>query len=481
MTKKKNIMLHIMELFSGTVINMLVGVLTTPIITRLVSPDAYGQLSIFNLYDSIIVMVFCLGLDQALIRFYYRDTSVEYRRSLIRNCVYLPCIILAVFGVIALLLFFTDVLTFEMGLYGGLSLLVCSFFQLIRRFSFIVLRLEYQSRIYSVLHIVQKLVYVVSAVLLLQIISGYDFLVLAWSTVLSVLVVTVSSILSKKTLWAPTGEKHNAVKRNELLRFGLPFILSMGLTTLFQGIDQFSIKHFCDFYEIGIYSSAMSIIHIFALIQTTFNAFWNPLATEHYQNNHDSNKEFYVTANDYICIVMFLMGIGVVFAKDIFALLLGSDYRSAAYIIPCLVFSPIMQTISETTTIGINISKKSYLHIVVSLIACIVNIVGNTLLVPILGGRGAAISTGISYVIFFAFRTLFSVKQYPVSYKIWKISIMTVALLAYSVYNTFYDFDMITVFGGIICVFVWFILYKKEISSLLKDLMAFLKKKKKTA
>lgn len=477
MIRKKGMVRHIVELFSGTAINMLVGVLTTPIITRLVSPDAYGQLSIFNLYDSIIVMVFCLGLDQALIRFYYRDDSVEYRRSLIRNCAVFPCIILLIFGIAAILLFSLNIITFEMGLYAGISLLIYSFFQLLRRFSFIVLRLEYQSRVYSILHIVQKVVYVLCAVLLLQLIKGYDFLVLAWSTILSVLVVTVVSMLAKRMLWAPIGKSNNIVKGKELLRFGIPFILSMGLTTLFQGIDQFSLKYYCDFYEIGVYSSAMSIIHIFALVQTTFNAFWSPLATEHYQKNHNENKQFYVTANDYICIVMFFIGIGLVFFKDVFALLLGSDYRAAAYVIPCLIFNPIMLTVSETTAVGINISKKSYLHIITSLIACVVNIIGNMILVPILGGRGAAISTGISYIIFFIFRTLLSVKQYPVPYKIGKIGIMTAVLLAYTIYNTFFEFNIITILGGIVCLIVWLVVYKSEIISMIKNLKVLIRKK----
>lgn len=39
---------------------------------------------------------------------------------------------------------------------------------------------------------------------------------------------------------------------------------------------------------------------------------------------------------------------------------------------------------------------KSYLQIIVSAVACAVNIAGNTLLVPIIGGVGAAIFTGLS-------------------------------------------------------------------------------------
>ena len=39
---------------------------------------------------------------------------------------------------------------------------------------------------------------------------------------------------------------------------------------------------------------------------------------------------------------------------------------------------------------------KSYLQIIVSAVVCVANIAENTLLVPIIGGVGAAISTGLS-------------------------------------------------------------------------------------
>ena len=39
---------------------------------------------------------------------------------------------------------------------------------------------------------------------------------------------------------------------------------------------------------------------------------------------------------------------------------------------------------------------KSYLQIIVSAVVCAANIAENTLLVPIIGGEGAAISTGLS-------------------------------------------------------------------------------------
>lgn len=144
---------------------------------------------------------------------------------------------------------------------------------------------------------------------------------------------------------------------------------------------------------------------------------------------------------------MFFIGISLILCKDLFVLLLGEDYRGSAAMIPFLCLSPIMLTISDTTVIGITFSKKSYLQIIVSAVACAVNIAGNTLLVPIIGGVGAAISTGLSYIVFFAMRTILSNRYFPMKWGMGKFSRITLLFLAYAWYNTFHSFGIVTVLG----------------------------------
>lgn len=68
--KKPSIFKHFISIGTGTVVNMLVGFLTTPVLTRLVGTAEYGQYSIFTMYASIALMVLCMGFDQALIRYF---------------------------------------------------------------------------------------------------------------------------------------------------------------------------------------------------------------------------------------------------------------------------------------------------------------------------------------------------------------------------------------------------------------------------
>lgn len=147
------------------------------------------------------------------------------------------------------------------------------------------------------------------------------------------------------------------ISLKELIKYGYPYIISMGVTTLFQAIDKISLNMYCSYSEVGIYSSTMSLVNVFAIIQTTFNTLWAPMAVEHYSKDKD-DRAFYYNGNQYITIIMYFLGVSLILCKDVFSILLGAKYREAAYILPFLIFNPIMYTISETTVNGLVFMKK---------------------------------------------------------------------------------------------------------------------------
>ena len=160
---------------------------------------------------------------------------------------------------------------------------------------------------------------------------------------------------------------------------------------------------------------------------------------------------------------MFFIGINLIIFKDILALLLGEDYREATYVFPFLIFNPIMYTISETTVNGLVFKKKSNYQVLISVISCGANLIGNFLLIPILGSKGAAISTGISYIIFFSLRTLFSNKFFYIDFGLKKIYLLTFVVSVYALYNTYFKTNILSVIGYFFCLLTIVFLYKDDI------------------
>ena len=457
---KPSIFKHFISIGAGTVVNMLVGFLTTPVLTRLVGTAEYGQYSIFTMYASIALMVLCMGFDQALIRYFYRFDTPDYQRTIVRECCVLPFVCTLLVGAVVNILSWLGLVQFEFEPRIMTMLTILVLFQVLNRIDLILLRVTYQTKLYSMLQVITKVLFAGLSIAGCFLLETQKLFVLTVASVISYAVVTVVGIGSQRELWDFRKIKEQyPIDRKELYRYAFPFIVSMGITTIFQAIDKMSLNQYCSYEEVGIYSSAITLVHVFAIVQTTFGAVWSPMVVEHYEKEPE-DRTFYQKGFRTMTFVMFVIGISLILCKDLFVLLLGEDYRGSAAMIPFLCLSPIMLTISDTTVIGITFSKKSYLQIIVSAVACVTNIAGNTLLVPLYGGVGAAISTGLSYIVFFGMRTILSNRYFPTKWGMGKFCAITLLFLAYAMYNTFSGFDMVTVFGYIAILALLILVYR---------------------
>ena len=137
-------------------------------------------------------------------------------------------------------------------------------------------------------------------------------------------------------------------------------------------------------------------------------------------------------------------------------------------IVPFLMFEPIMYTISETTATGIVVQKKSSYQVIVAAGSCIVNFFGNWLLTPIMGPQGAALSTGISYIVFFILRTGLSNRVFRVDYALPRFAVSVAALFAFAVYGSNHDFGWGTAALFFCVIAVIGVCYRKDIPALIK-------------
>ena len=471
--KKPSIFRHFISIGTGTVVNMLVGFLTTPILTRVVGTSEYGQYSIFTMYASIALMVLCMGFDQALIRYFYSVDTPDYQRTIVKECVKLPFLCTALAAIVVNILSWFEVVRFEFEPRIMTLLTILVLFQVMNRIDLILLRVTYQTNLYSMLQVLTKILFAGIAIAGCFLLETQKLVVLAAASVVSYAVVAVVGIGSQRELWdfRKIRVKYD-IDRWELCRYAFPFIVSMGITTLFQAIDKISLNRYCSYEEVGIYSSAITLVHVFAIVQTTFSAIWAPMVVEHYEKEPE-DRSLYQKGFRTMTFVMFFVGISLILCKDLFVLLLGEDYRGSAAMIPFLCLSPIMLTISETTVIGITFSKKSYLQIIVSAVACMTNIAGNTLLVPVYGGTGAAISTGTAYIVFFVMRTILSNRYFPMKWGMGHFGVNMMLFLMFALYNTFCNFGIVSILGYAAILAVLIVTYQ----DVLRNGLNLLKKK----
>ena len=457
----------------GSVINMLIGLITTPIITRLVDPADYGQLSLFNTYANITMMLFGLGFDQVLLRYFYMSDDISYKRRILSKCMFLPVLLFCTLAIpISCVYYFTKMNT------SAKNMLIFSLFLaevlclLVNRVSILVVRLNGNANLYAFLNVVQKIVYVAVAIPLIVLVKSEFFLILVLATFISYFVPTVISIISERRIWRfnlESGEPQ--LPYRVLLKYGLPMLLSSSIYLFFQATDKLCLRYFCDYEDVGIYASAASLMSIIAIIRSSFTTVWTPVAVAHYEKAPEDTV-FYTRINLIITLIMFGFGLSLMAGKDLLVLLLGQKYREASIILPFLMFQPIMYTISETTVVGLIFAQKSSLQLVSSAGACIFNLIVNICLIPFLGAKGASISTGMSYIVFYFLRTTFSNKYYPIQYRQGRFALTTLITIVYAVYTSVCPFSALTVLLYVLCLFLVLIIYRDifiEFLSLIKS------------
>lgn len=449
---------------AGTIISLIIGALTTPIITRVADPVEYGQFSIFTMYTSFMVMFLCLGMDQSLLRFYYRSNEILYKKKLVFECSIIPLVVTVIFLILSLILIRLNVVTFEFDWICTVLLAVNILVSVVIQFVSLLARINYDNKLFASVQVFQKATYFVCALVLLILFKIQSVYALVIATVFASFFSTILYLGFQRDFLPGIRQIFCIDKTNikSLLRFGYPYVFSMGIAVLFQNLDKLALNYYKTYEEVGIYASAMTFIALFAVVQSSFNTVWAPKAVEHYEK-YPEDKTFFSIAFSVITVVMFAIGITLILFKDVFALLLGAKYREASYIMPFLIFNPIMYTISETTVIGVIFTKRTKLHIIIAGVACLTNLLGNILLVPSLGCRGAAISTGFAYIVFFLLRTLFSEKNYYIGFNIKKLAIITIFVIGYAAYNTFYPFNMLSVIFALICYTILGLCYRRTI------------------
>ena len=102
--------------------------------------------------------------------------------------------------------------------------------------------------------------------------------------------------------------------------------------------------------------------------------------------------------------------------------------------------------------------KKTWHTVIIAAVSCLFNIVFNIILIPLIGPKGAAISTGLSYCLFFILRTYFSNKYFHLNIRPIKITIITILMIVFALYNTYNKINLISVTLYLISLVAIFVL-----------------------
>ncbi|MCI6152847.1 MAG: oligosaccharide flippase family protein [Fusobacterium perfoetens] len=451
---KNNLLKKFLSFSIGGYLNAILGLIMIPVITRIIPPKEFGIASLISVIQNILFLICSLGLQHAFLRFFHEEES---KGRLLYNVLFYPFFI-------SILLFFlsfifkekiAEILIGKKENYLWFILTFGSFLMTLKIFSYLIIKMKQKAKLYSFLTTFEKVLEFIFILILLKK-YGNSYKTLSIAFIFSLIVTNLIAIYIEKEDWKLKGKE--TISRKELLNYSLPLSVTMALNWVFASCDKILIKILSTPIELGLYSGAFKIIGILSVIQSGFTSFWMSIAYEHYSKNKNDNI-FFKNMLNIFSLLFFGLGIGLLFTRDLILLFLGEKYREAIFIFPMLIFNPIMYCISEITTLGISFSKKTKYYFYISLVVAIINLIGNIVLIPHFGAKGAAISTGIVFILFFILRTYFSTKLINFGFDLKRIYSVIFLMFIYAMVLTFYNNIYFTILVGILLEVIVLLIY----------------------
>jgi O-antigen/teichoic acid export membrane protein len=392
----------------GPLLRALLGFILLPILTWYFPIEDLGKYAILQLVFSFSLMILSLGMDQAFVReyFVYKNKHALFKLASI------PSLMLIIISLPIFIIFSRNISVYlfdEASIYLSLMVFLCILFAFVNRFVSLIFRMEGEGYLYSLSLYLSKIAMLIIVGMMIITNEESSFINLISSQTFSLLVVSFVLVLcAKKYLVKSMKSELDIAQMISMLRFGSPLIAGSAAYWGLTSLDKIFLKSLTNFEEVGIYSVCISFAAIATIFQTVFSTMWMPAVYKWSEESDDMLNKVDEIAVKLAVFIISILSLVILFTW-IVDYILPPEYSRVKYLlVTCMVF-PLLYTLSEVTVIGINLSRKTHFSMLASIISLITNIIGNLILIPKLGAAGAAISTAISFGVFFITRTEFSI------------------------------------------------------------------------
>lgn len=395
----------------GPIGSAFLGFCIVPFNAWLFSSEDIGRFNIFQTCVSFGMLVFVLGLDTAFVREYHGHKNLP---SLFKAC-FLPgfAVMLVSLSVVAIysseitrILFNSD----QVEVFLLLSAAICLAF--VSRFLSLILRMQERGVAYSISEISPRFIQLCALAGLFWLDLDRNFLTLLYILTFSSLVVVMLYAYSTQSIWRPALNARQSPELNKsLLKYGMPLVVTGFVYWGLTASSSFMLRSESTLSELGIYSVTSSIAAVAAIFQSIFSIIWAPTFYKWLNDGLKMERLDRVSQQTlaFVCIIFCAVG-SMSWITDY---LLPEHYSGVKYLLVCAVAPTLLYALSEITSVGIGISRRTGLTIWSALAALMTNIFICYLLIPSCGAAGAVIANALSYMVFFIVRT-------EISARVWK-------------------------------------------------------------
>lgn len=242
---------------------------------------------------------------------------------------------------------------------------------------------------------------------------GYILLAILLSGVVS-LVLFLPQILRTPIRFASEQWKNLLVYSLPLMIAGLPGVAN-------DYVDRILFRYFSPttspwLDQLGIYSAVMKLAVIITLFVQMFRYAAEPFF---FASAEKTNmKKIYADVMKYFVAFCMFLFLGIVFYADLFALILGEDFRGQMGVLPIVLLANILLGVSFNLSMWYKLSEHTRYAIYITVLGLVITVLLDVLFMPLYGCYAAAWSRLLSYVVMIIVSYVLSLRYYPIPYNL---------------------------------------------------------------
>ncbi len=412
----------------GNAVSKSLQLITLPLVVKSVTDADFANWNLIQASAAIIAGIVLFGMDSAAARFYYDVKTFHEKKQIFTNSLFVQ-IILSVF-LLPVLIF--SIHTLEK--YAGTASVYRHDFILtllwmpasaitgfltgwfkwtFQKWNFFILTFGLAS-----LNLLLLLYFKFFGTLNIDLIVEIN-LFCQWIMVLYGL------FISRKYI----GNKISSQLIKKLSAYGSPLMVVSVLGVVRISLDRFLLRHYINDNDFAMYSFAQKFSTIIILAVTAFDFAFNPMVFSMW-NKPEAKSVFSKIQSLY---VICMVGISLVIMSCSVPLIIAmgkETYIYAAYFLPFMLFANFGYGLINFSLIGINYSKKTYLLVILIVIALVSMIIFNVVFIKTFTVYAGAASQLVANLVLVGLGYFFSAKYYKIKFNFLKdISIFLLGLL----------------------------------------------------
>ena len=400
---------------------MVAGLISFPILTRIFSVADYGTLGLVTTTITIAIAITKMGFPNAIVRFYEESKAsnrlVNYFSTMFFSSLFTAAVVTVLF-VIVLQLLPAGILNNRFSMLLSLaSILIFTRCTCGILTSF--LRAEQRTKLYNLIGIFNRYGSLACSIFLVFFIIKkglYGFFIgqiIVSIIMLSFLLIVYRGRIKIGLQYFCPAELKRAV------RFGFPLLWAEMGHLILSYADRYFIQLYLGSAALGLYTAGYNLttyvteVVIYPINYAMTPIYMNILVTQ----GERQTKEFLTKLFTYFLLVMIPAVFGfIAVGKDLITFLASAKYAEVYLILPYIVIGQAVYACTIILNSGLFINKKTFVVTYVMSGASILNIILNSVLIPLYGILGAAQATLVSYLFYAVVLTYCSMREF--SFKI---------------------------------------------------------------